>query len=157
MDNTDEKFIGKAIEIAKRNIDEGGGPFGAIITLNEQIVATAGNRVVDNHDPTAHAEVLVIRKASSALGTHILTDCILYSSCEPCPMCLGAIYWSGIRKVVFSADRKDAANSGFNDEIIYREIQRSPDKRSVEFMRMRNDKGRSLFDYWDKYPGKVLY
>ena len=98
------------------------------------LVAEASNKVVLSHDPTAHAEVLAIRKASSLLKTHDLSDCVLYTSCEPCPMCLGAIYWSGIKKVVYASDRNDAERSGFSDKLIYDEIILDPEKRKISFI-----------------------
>ena len=111
MEN-DKIFLRKAIELASEGIYSGGGPFGAIIVKDGKIISGAYNRVVLNNDPTAHAEILAIREASSALKNHDLNECTLYTSCEPCPMCLGAIYWSGIKKVVYSCDRSDAESAG---------------------------------------------
>jgi tRNA(Arg) A34 adenosine deaminase TadA len=145
------------ITLAKRNIREGGGPFGAVVALNGKIVAEAGNMVVPSHDPTAHAEVLAIRKASAALMSHDLSKCVIYASCEPCPMCLGAIYWAGIKKVVYAAGREDAATAGFSDSLIYDEIILKPSERKVTFIRVSDAGGKEVFKEWDEYEGKVQY
>ena len=151
------EFLIKAVKLAEKGIYEGGGPFGALIVRNGEIISEANNRVVISNDPTAHAEILAIRQASKVLGTHILADCILYASCEPCPMCLGAIYWSGIKKVVFAASRKDAAAAGFNDSLIYDEIILSPSARKVAFIELSNAGGKEVFKEWDEYEGKIPY
>ena len=116
---TDKLFLLRAIEIAGKGIDKGGGPFGAVISNDGIIIAEAYNSVVLNNDPTAHAEILAIRKASATLKSHNLGECTLYSSCEPCPMCLGAIYWAGIKKVVYACDRVDAESAGFSDKLSF--------------------------------------
>ena len=113
LNSKDRKFLELAIKTAGENMEDGGGPFGAIITKGENILARAGNRVVPAHDPTAHAEVMAIRMAAEKLGTHDLADCTIYASCEPCPMCLGAIYWAGLRRLVYASDRYSAASAGF--------------------------------------------
>jgi tRNA(Arg) A34 adenosine deaminase TadA len=113
--------------------------------------------VVSEHDPTAHAEVLAIRMAAAAMGTHDLSDCVIYSSCEPCPMCLGAIYWSGIRRVVYASDRYRAAAAGFDDEMIYSELALDKESRSIKMDRALKDEGDRIFNIWDNYPGKILY
>jgi tRNA(Arg) A34 adenosine deaminase TadA len=153
----DKKFLRKAIEIAESGIKNGGGPFGAVISLNGEIIAESNNRVVLNTDPTAHAEVLAIRQAAGILGTHNLNGCVLYSSCEPCPMCLGAIYWSGIERVVYASDRLDAAAAGFNDELIYNEISVDPSERRISFQHMDDPEAKELFRKWEKFDGKVTY
>ena len=153
----DKKFLRKAIEIAESGIKNGGGPFGAVISLNGEIIAESNNRVVLNTDPTAHAEVLAIRQAAGILGTHNLNGCVLYSSCEPCPMCLGAIYWSGIEKVVYASDRLDAAAAGFNDELIYNEISVDPSKRRISFLHRDDPEAKELFRKWERFDGKVTY
>jgi tRNA(Arg) A34 adenosine deaminase TadA len=153
----DKKFLRKAIEIAESGIKNGGGPFGAVISLNGEIIAESNNRVVLNTDPTAHAEVLAIRQAAGIMGTHNLNRCVLYSSCEPCPMCLGAIYWSGIERVIYASDRLDAAAAGFNDELIYNEISIDPPKRRISFLHMDDPEAQELFRKWEKYDGKVTY
>jgi tRNA(Arg) A34 adenosine deaminase TadA len=156
MEN-DKKFLLKAIEIAEKGILNGGGPFGAVIVKDGRIISETFNRVVLNKDPTAHAEILAIRQASSVLLSHILSDCTLYSSCEPCPMCLGAIYWSGILKVVYACDRTDAEKAGFSDKLIYNEIMLDPSKRSVSFIRLTVSGGKEVFRNWDELEDKIPY
>lgn len=156
--NISEKdFLRKAIETASGNIADGGGPFGAVVVRDGKVISRSGNRVVSEHDPTAHAEVLAIRMAAAALGTHDLSDCVIYSSCEPCPMCLGAIYWSGIRRVVYASDRHRAAAAGFDDEMIYSELALDIGSRSICMDRALTDEGDRIFNIWDSYPGKILY
>jgi tRNA(Arg) A34 adenosine deaminase TadA len=153
----DKFFLKHALKIAEKGIDTGHGPFGAVIVKNGRLVAEASNEVVISNDPTAHAEVLAIRRASSFLKAHDLTDCVLYASCEPCPMCLGAIYWSGIGKVVYASDRNDAERSGFSDRLIYDEIILDPGKRKVSFVRISDAGGELVFKKWDDFENKVPY
>ena len=155
MGNKD--FLVRAIQLAQEGIKKGGGPFGAVVVRNGEIISEATNRVVYSNGPTAHAEILAIRQASKILGTHSLGDCILYTSCEPCPMCLGAIYWSGIKTVFFAADRKDAAAAGFSDEYIYDEINLSPEKRHIKFKRIPDINGIEVFRMWDQFENKIPY
>jgi guanine deaminase len=150
-------LLSRAIVLAKNSIKEGGGPFGAVIARDGKIVSEAHNLVVSSHDPTAHAEVLAIRKASSFLKSHDLSDCVIYASCEPCPMCLGAIYWAGIKRVVYAADRKDAATAGFSDSLIYDEIILNPSERKVTFIQIPDAGGKDVFKEWDEYEGKIPY
>jgi tRNA(Arg) A34 adenosine deaminase TadA len=156
MEN-DKLFLLRAIETASVGISEGGGPFGAVIVKGGKIISEACNRVVLNNDPTAHAEILAIRQASSVLKSHDLHECTLYSSCEPCPMCLGAIYWSGIKKVVYSCDRSDAEGAGFSDNLIYNEIMLDPSERKISFVKIANSEGKEVFRKWDKLGTKVTY
>lgn len=153
----EKKFLLEAAETAKKGILKGGGPFGALVTKNDKVVASAFNKVVLNNDPTAHAEVLAIREAASVLGTYDLKECVLYTTCEPCPMCLGAIYWSGIRKVVYSCDRTDAENAGFNDRFIYDELSLEPGKREVAFLKLDDCGAKEVFKNWDKLENKIPY
>jgi tRNA(Arg) A34 adenosine deaminase TadA len=153
----DRKFLQEAIEIASSGISSGGGPFGAVISKEGRKIAGSNNRVVLNTDPTAHAEILAIREAARLLKTYDLDGCVLYSSCEPCPMCLGAIYWSGIKRVIFASGRKDAAASGFDDELIYNEISLDPSIRHVTFIHMDDHKANEVFRKWDEYDGKTPY
>ena len=155
--NKDRSLLQRAVKLACSGIKEGGGPFGAVITKSGKIIAEANNRVVLSHDPTAHAEVLAIRKASEVLKSHDLSGCVIYASCEPCPMCLGAIYWSGIRKVVYSSDRSDAAASGFNDSMIYNEIKLAPSKRKIAFIHRPDTGGEEAFRQWAQFEGKITY
>lgn len=157
LKSIDREFLELAIDTAFRNISEGGGPFGAVIACNGRIVARAGNRVVSSHDPTAHAEIEAIRQASAQLGTHDLSECVIYASCEPCPMCLGAIYWAGIRRVVYAADRHRAAAAGFDDEKIYSEMALENSERSIVMERGLRDQGDNVMREWEEYPDKVQY
>jgi guanine deaminase len=156
MEN-DKLFLRKSIEIALGGIKVGGGPFGAIIVKDNKIISEAFNRVILNNDATSHAEILAIRLASSVLQTHDLQECTLYSSCEPCPMCLGAIYWSGIMKVVYSCDRMDAEAAGFSDKMIYNEINLDPLQRKIVFLRLSDFKGKEVFRKWDELENKIEY
>jgi tRNA(Arg) A34 adenosine deaminase TadA len=124
---------------------------------DDKIISEAFNRVVLNNDPTAHAEILAIRQASSVLHSHELNECTLYSSCEPCPMCLGAIYWSGIKKVVYSCDRTDAEIAGFSDKLIYNEIMLDPSIRKISFIRLTDLGGKEVFRKWDALETKIAY
>jgi guanine deaminase len=153
----DKKFLRKAIEIAADGIKNGGGPFGAVISKDGDIIAESNNKVVLNVDPTAHAEILAIRDAAGLLKTFDLSGCVLYTSCEPCPMCLGAIYWSGIKKVVYASGRSDAASAGFNDELIYGEISLDPSKRQVTFVQIKDNEAETVFRKWEQYDGKTTY
>jgi guanine deaminase len=153
----DKLFLGRAVGLASESIAKGGGPFGAVIVKNKMIISEAHNTVFLSNDPTAHAEVSAIRKAAEALGSFDLTGCSLYTSCEPCPMCLGAIYWAGIRKVVYASDRKDAEEAGFSDNLIYEEISRSPSERTIEFKRMEDSGSREVFRRWIALENKNPY
>jgi guanine deaminase len=153
----DKKLLRKAIEIAASGISTGGGPFGAVISREGKIIAGSNNRVVLDTDPTAHAEILAIREAARFLRTHDLNGCVLYASCEPCPMCLGAIYWSGIKRVIYASGRHDAADAGFDDELIYNEISLDPSKRQVSFIRLEDAEAKEVFRKWEEYDGKIAY
>jgi len=146
-----------AIELSIKNIDNGGGPFGAVIVKDGVVVAASGNSVTNDNDPTAHAEVNTIRAAAKKLGTFDLSGCEIYSSCEPCPMCLGAIYWSGIKRVVFASDRYSAASAGFSDEMIYNEITLGNHERTISMEQGLSVEGEKVFEVWEKYPGKIPY
>jgi len=153
----DELFLKRAIQLASESISEGGGPFGAVIVKEGKIIAESFNRVVLNNDPTAHAEILAIRQASAVLKSHELNDCTLYTSCEPCPMCLGAIYWAGIKKIFYSCDRTDAEDAGFSDKLIYNEILLDPTKRKISFVQMTGLGGEEVFGKWNDLENKVAY
>ncbi len=135
----------------------GVGPFGAVIARDGVIVAEGCNRVVATNDPTAHAEVVAIRAASAALGSFNLAGCEIYTSCEPCPMCLAAIYWARLARIVYANSRADAARIGFDDDLIYREIPLPLDARSVPITRLLADEARIAFDAWETKPDKVRY
>jgi len=153
----ERKYLKLAIDTAEENITGGGGPFGAVIVLKGKVLATAGNRVVSGHDPTAHAEVLAIRQAAEALGTHDLSGCVIYASCEPCPMCLGAIYWAGIRRIVYASDRYRAASAGFDDERIYTELALGAGERSITMERAMEEEGNRVLKKWEEFPDKIKY
>lgn len=153
----DKLFLLRAIEIAAEGITKGGGPFGAVITKDGKKISESFNKVVLTTDPTAHAEVIAIREAASVLKSHDLTGCILYSSCEPCPMCLGAIYWAGIKKVVYACDRIDAEGAGFSDKLIYEEILLDPSKRKISFLHLTDTDGKEIFRKWDELENKIPY
>lgn len=157
ISSSDRTYLELAIKKASENIFDGGGPFGAVIVRDGEVLATAANRVVAQADPTAHAEVLAIRHAAQKLATHDLSGCTLYTSCEPCPMCLGAIYWAGIGRVVYAATRHDAAAAGFSDEHIYNEIAMEIENRSIEFLSAAEDMGKEVFREWIGFPGKTPY
>lgn len=152
-----EKFMYEAIKLAGDNVDHGGGPFGAVIVKNDDIIAIGSNRVTSNNDPTAHAEVQAIREACRKLETFDLSGCTIYTSCEPCPMCFSAIYWAHIDKVYYAASHDDAASAGFDDAFIYDEIKRDPQKRSVPFVRLNMDAGNLPFEKWMKSSEKIDY
>lgn len=156
MDN-DKFFIKRAVEIARQGIIKGGGPFGAVVVKDNKIISEAFNRVVLDRDPTAHAEILAIRKASVVLKSHHITNCTIYASCEPCPMCLGAIYWAGIKKVIYASDRSDAEKAGFSDKMIYEEILLDPENRKIRFVLMHNTGGSELFREWAELENKIPY
>jgi len=155
--NEDISLLLKSIAIAEESIEKGNGPFGAVIAKNGTILAEAANRVTLDADPTAHAEVVAIREAAKALKTHNLEGCTLYCSCEPCPMCLGAIYWAGISRVVYACDRHDAAKAGFSDKNIYDEIILEPEQRSITFKHITDSGGEKVFRKWEKYESKIPY
>jgi guanine deaminase len=153
----DRILLERAVRIAEEGIRKGCGPFGALVTKNGEIIGEAVNMVVLHGDPTAHAEVLAIRKTSEILGTHDLSECTLYSSCEPCPMCLGAIYWAGIKKVVYASDRYEASASGFSDDLIYNELALDPADRKIKFIHYDDAGGEKVFRSWDEFENKVPY
>ena len=158
MSKFDIEFLNEAIRLSREYLVDGaGGPFGAVIVREGKIIAEGKNEVLSGNDPTAHAEIQAIRNACRHLGSFNLEGCEIYSSCEPCPMCLGAIYWSGIKKVVFAAGRKDAAAAGFNDSLIYDEIILSPSARKVAFIELSNAGGQEVFKEWNEYEGKIPY
>lgn len=154
---TSEELMTKAIELAEENVTNGGGPFGAVIARDGKIIATGVNRVTANHDPTAHAEVSAIRAACKELGTFDLSGCEIYTSCEPCPMCLGAIYWAHLDKMYYGNDKNDAKRNGFDDSFIYDEIALSPDDRKLVSKRLLSKEAAKAFDMWTDKTDKVEY
>ena len=151
-------FLLRAIELAVQNVEERrGGPFGALIVRDGTIIAEGTNLVTASLDPTAHAEVVAIRKACAALQTFELTGCVVYTSCEPCPMCLAAIYWARAEKVYFAAGREDAAAAGFDDEFLYRELSLPVGQRSLPMEQELLEEAIAALDAWRNDNGKIRY
>ncbi len=158
MDKNHQDFIREAVEMAAKNAGSGGGgPFGAIIVQNGEIIGRGVNRVTTSNDPTAHAEVVAIRDACKNIDDFRLRGSVIYASCEPCPMCLAAIYWSRIDKIYYAAGNTDAAKAGFDDSFIYEEIKLAPDKRSIEMKKIDLDEYFRPFDKWIEMENKVTY
>lgn len=149
--------MGMAIELSIENVAAGGGPFGAVIARDGEVVATGVNRVTANHDPTAHAEVCAIRDACRKLGTYDLSGCDIYTSCEPCPMCLGAIYWAHIDRIYYGNDKDDAREIGFDDSFIYDELALSRDSRRLPAERLMPGEAIRAFRLWRDKPDRVDY
>lgn len=153
-----ERFMREAIRLAKKGMDAGeGGPFGAIVVKDGKIVGTGNNKVTSTNDPTAHAEIVAIRDACRNLGTFQLEGCEIYTSCEPCPMCLGAIYWSRPDAVYFAATREDAAEAGFDDDFIYRELAKPLNERSLKMTQLLRPEAKSVFEEWINKSDKIRY
>ncbi len=152
-----EYFMREAIELSKRSVESGGGPFGAVVVRDGEIVSRGANSVTVSNDPTAHAEVCAIRDACRKVGDFKLTGCELYTSCEPCPMCLSAAYWAGIDKIYYGNTRHDAADAGFDDSFIYDEIALKPAERSIPSENLLNTEAKAAFDMWRAKPDKVEY
>ncbi len=151
------KFMRNAIELSMENIKKGGGPFAAVIVRNGEIVAASANSVTNDNDPTAHAEINAIRLACKKLNTYYLSDCTIYTSCEPCPMCLGAIYWSHIGKVYYGNNKTDAGNIGFDDSFIYNELEKPIGNRDVEFVQLLPEEAITAFKEWENKSDKKEY
>lgn len=155
---THEDYLQLAIdEAAKGMNDNCGGPFGAVIVQDGAVIATGCNRVTSTSDPTAHAEIVAIREACAKTGQFHLPDAVIYASCEPCPMCLAAIYWAGIRTVYYSSDKHDAERIGFSDRFIYDELEKPQDKRQMAMTRIRLEQGDKLFGAWLDKQDKTPY
>lgn len=154
---TKEELMRKAIELSVENVRNGGGPFGAVIARDGNIVATGVNRVTANNDPTAHAEVSAIREACRQLGTFDLSGCEIYTSCEPCPMCLGAIYWAHLDKIYYGNNKNDAARIGFDDSFIYEELALDRLQRQKQMEVLLPTEARAAFDAWEQKTDKVEY
>lgn len=154
---TKEELMQRAIELSINSVRNGGGPFGAVIAREGEIIAEGSNGVTIYNDPTAHAEVTAIRKACEKLGTFDLKGCEIYTSCEPCPMCLGAIYWAHLDKIYYANDRKDAAEIGFDDDFIYQEIEVKPQYRKKPSEILMREEGLEAFRIWNKKTDKIEY
>ena len=155
---TKQELMRRAIALAVENVKQGGGPFGAVIARNGEIVAEGVNRVTSQHDPTAHAEVQAIRNACTQLGTFDLSGCDIYSSCEPCPMCLGAIYWARLSHLFYAATKDDAADAGFDDAFIYRELELPRPQRHLPTCHLTTEGAdKTHFTLWKSKTDKVEY
>ncbi len=153
-----EHFMRRAIALARAHMETGeGGPFGAVIVRDGKVLAEGWNRVTSTCDPTAHAEVEAIRKACEKINNFSLQGSVLYTSCEPCPMCLGAIYWARLDRFFYAASGDDAARAGFDDRHIYEELAKPPTARSLPAVRLLADEGAAVFEAWIAKPDKVPY
>jgi len=150
-------YMQKAIELSIKNIDNNGGPFGCVIVKNNQIISEGVNEVTQNNDPTAHAEILAIRNACKKLNTFDLSGCELYTSCEPCPMCLSAIYWSHINIVYYGNSRENAAKIEFDDKFIYDEMKKDINDRKIPLKQILKDEAIKAFNLWTKTENKTKY
>jgi len=158
METKHHFFMSKAIDLAKKGVNSNaGGPFGAVIVKNGKIIAEGYNKVTSKNDPTAHAEVVAIRNACKKLNSFQLDDCIIYTSCEPCPMCLGAIYWARPKKVYYACTREDAANIDFDDEFIYTEISKEINGRQIPFINILRNDATKVFKNWIEKDDKIEY
>ena len=149
--------MSRAIELSIESVNNGTGPFGAVIVKNEKIIAEGSNKVTSTNDPTAHGEIVAIREACKQLNNFSLSGCELYSSCEPCPLCLSAIYWARINKIYYANTREDARKIDFDDSFIYSEIEKKIDERKIPMTQMMRDEALKAFELWDKKTDKVKY
>ena len=154
---TNDELMREAIRLSMENVANGGGPFGAVIARGGEIIATGVNRVTASNDPTAHAEVSAIRRAAQALGTLNLAGCEIFTSCEPCPMCLGAIYWARLDRVYYANTKADARDIGFDDSFIYDELALPRDSRRLPSVPMMRDEAIKVFEEWARKEDKVEY
>jgi tRNA(Arg) A34 adenosine deaminase TadA len=152
------KLIRKAIRLAIANVNkQKGGPFGALVVKDGKVIARGANSVISGNDPTAHAEMIAIRKACKVLKTHQLTGCEIYTSCEPCPMCLAAIYWARPDKIFYAANKEDAAAINFDDHLIYEELGKPVSERKIAAQQLLRDEALEAFKKWSESPHKVEY
>ncbi len=155
---TDKDFMARAIQLAEKGMGNGsGGPFGAVVVKDGKIVGEGYNNVLSKNDPTAHAEILAIREACENLNSFQLEDCTIYTSCEPCPMCLGAIYWARLQKVYYACTQEDAAEIAFDDQHIYEEMEKQPGDRNIKFESLMRNEALPLFKKWKSKPDKTPY
>jgi tRNA(Arg) A34 adenosine deaminase TadA len=157
MDSTDRSFLQQALDLAVDNVHDGGGPFAALVVRDGAAIATGTNRVSPSNDPTAHAEIQAIRAACAEVEHFKLTGCTLYATCEPCPMCLGALYWARLDRVVYAATHTDAAEAGFDDHHIYEEIGKPPADRQLPMQQKLEAEAQRPFDAWADYEARVEY
>ncbi len=151
------KFMRMAIELANESVRQGGGPFGAVIVRDGEVVAGGSNSVTLLNDPTAHAEVQAVRAACARLQSFQLTGCVVYTSCEPCPMCLSALYWAGVERIYYANTRQDAADIDFDDSLIYEQIPLAPDRRMIPARQMMREEAMETFRLWEAKADKVEY
>ena len=151
------KFMARAIELSIESVNTGGGPFGSVIVKDEKIIAEGFNKVTSTNDPTAHGEIVAIRQACKSLNNFNLSGCELYSTCEPCPMCLSAIYWAHIDKVYYANTRDDAKKIDFDDSLIYSELLKNVKIRKIPMAQMMREEALKAFELWDKKVDKVKY
>jgi guanine deaminase len=153
-----KEIMAEALRLASENVRAGmGGPFAAIVTRNDDIVARGSNLVTSSNDPTAHAEVTAIRRACDALKTFQLHGCEIYTTCEPCPMCLGAIYWARLDRIYYAATREDAAAAGFDDSLIYQEVAAPLDRRAIPIVNLMREEGDEPMQVWKSFQEKITY
>ena len=151
------KFMARAIELSIDSVNTGGGPFGSVIVKDNLIISEGMNRVTSNNDPTAHGEIVAIRQACEILNTFNLSGTEIYTSCEPCPMCLSGIYWAHVDKIYYGNTRTDAAKIGFDDDFIYQEFNKDITSRKISMIQTMNDEASKAFDSWEKKPDKIKY
>lgn len=158
MDPQADPFLSDALKLARENARTlTGGPFAALVVRQGEVIATGTNQVVTEHDPTAHAEIKAIRSAGQRLGDWNLSGCVLYSSCEPCPMCLAAAYWAHVDRILYAADRNDAARVGFDDRLIYQELALPPNARRIPMEQFLETAGREVLDFWHSLENRTPY
>lgn len=158
MSESDNIFMKRAIAVAQKGMDKNeGGPFGCVIVKDGEIIAEGHNAVTSHNDPTAHAEIVAIREACEKLNTHQLKDCSIYTTCEPCPMCLGAIYWARPKEVFFACNLDDAKKIGFDDQYIYNEMGKAMDQRQLSFKNILRKEAIALFEHWENKTDKEEY
>ena len=153
----DKDYMRQAIELARINVAQGGGPFGAVIVKDGEVIARSGNSVTRDNDPTAHAEINCIRDACKKLESFELKGCVVYSSCEPCPMCLGAIYWAHIDRLYYGCNKSDAADAGFDDSFIYKELELDSSERRLKTEELLPDEAKAAFEAWKSNESKIEY
>ena len=149
--------MSKAIELSIKSVNLGGGPFGSVVVKKNEIISVGINKVTSANDPTAHGEIVAIREACKKLNNFNLSECELYSTCEPCPMCLSAIYWARISKIFYANTREDARQIDFDDSLIYKELQKNIDKRKIPMIQIMRSEALEAFELWDKKKDKIKY
>jgi tRNA(Arg) A34 adenosine deaminase TadA len=150
-------YMGRAIALSIENVTAGGGPFGAVIVQDGRVIAEGVNRVTPSNDPTAHAEIVAIREACRRLGSFRLDGCEIYASCEPCPMCMSAIYWARLNRIYYAGTRADASDAGFDDDLIYDELRAAPELRRIPATRLLHEEALAAFAAWKRKADKVAY